>query len=110
MAVAVAVGVEVGVGVLEYPGFGVSVIGVFVDVTVELVASARGVIDGSSSVAFTTTLVEVDRSGITVNAGVRMVMVESMGGKVGIAPQDDSTKVKNTRIRNFGIDFISFSL
>ena len=75
-----------------------------------LVATARGVIDGSSSVSFNTTLVEVDRSGITVNAGVRMVMVESIGGKVGIAPQDDSTKEKNTRIISIGIDFISFSL
>ena len=74
------------------------------------VASARGVSEGNSSVAFTTTLVEVDRRGITVIAGVRMVMVESMGGKVGIAPQDDSIKVKNTRIISFGIDFISFSL
>ena len=75
-----------------------------------LVASTRGVSEGSSLVACTTTIVEVDMWGITVIGGVRMVMVESMGGKVGIAPQDDSTTVKNTRIRSFVIDFISFSL
>ena len=39
-----------------------------------------------------------------------MVMVESMGGSVGMAPQDDSAAVKITRIRSFGNDFISFSL
>jgi hypothetical protein len=48
--------------------------------------------------------------GITVIAGVRMVMVESMGGKVGIAPQDDRSTVKNPRTRSVDIDFISLSL
>jgi len=79
-------------------------------VTCIVVASARGVSAGNSSVAITTALVEVDMRGIIVIAGVRIVMVESMGGKVGIAPQDDSTTVKNTRIISFGIDFISYSL
>jgi len=38
------------------------------------------------------------------------VMVESMGGRVGIAPQEESSTVMNSSTRSFRIDFIIVSL
>ncbi len=48
--------------------------------------------------------------GTGVTRGVRIVTVESKGGKVGIAPQDENSKAIMRTKRSFGIDFIIYSL
>jgi hypothetical protein len=74
------------------------------------VGVASGVVEGRSSVGITTSLVTDAKRGMSVKRGVRIVMVESMGGRVGIAPQEDSSTVVNRSISNFRIDFIIVSL
>jgi hypothetical protein len=73
------------------------------------VGAASGVTEGRSAPGVPTSLVTT-RRGISVIMGVPIVMVESMGGKVGIAPHEDSSTVMNRSIRSFRIDFIIFSL
>lgn len=113
MEVAVAVGVDVEIGAAVFSGvweavlvtvaFGVSLGGTRVEV-------ASGVAEGGSPTRITTSLVTDARKGKSVKRGVRIVMVESMGGRVGIAPQEESSTVMNSSTRSFRIDFIIVSL
>jgi hypothetical protein len=100
----------VGIGVKVFPGVGeagrsvdVGLGGIFVAVSVASTGGDSSVVIESLGVAETS-------SGIVVNCGVRIVTVESKGGKVGIAPQDEKSKAVMRSKRSFGIDFIIYSL
>jgi len=108
--VKVAVGVEVEIGVGVFSGVGDTEMVISAS-GVSLGGTLVGVAEGRSSTGSTISLVAVAgaRRGTSVKIGVRIVMVESMGGKVGIAPQEDSSTVMNRSIRSFRIDFIIIS-
>ena len=118
VAVKIGCGADVTVAVSDAAGRGVKVFsgvgeaGRSVDVGLGgiIVAVSVASTGGDSSVVIDTLGVAETSRGIVVNCGVRIVTVESKGGNVGIAPQDEKSKAVMRSKRSFGIDFIIYSL